>query len=483
MLAAATLSAPLGAQAPVCRLETGKPFQLSSARIYLNKALGSTKDDEKPTHLRNSVNVLTTDAGKINNAAGRQWLLGKTLVLWSERPGMASIVTRSQVGYTENPSGKIDLLVAADSAFDAVESLAPQCADSVGIFRRRPYAKFYNAAIAQYNAKSYDSSLVLLRRATVLIETPGSFNLMSNIAMARGDTAGYEAALKRSVATTETDSVTVKIRRQAMLNLAITSQSRALGQQGGAKTALMQQAIGYYQMYLKEVPGDATAQSNLAAALNASGQGATATTINIYEAMLDNPGKFTSLQLLEAGSVSASAKRTQDAMRLLEAGLKGNPNHRDGLFNLANLYFAANDAERLGPVVRKLVEVDPNSSDNWRLYAGQYQIRQKKGTDREKKAFTDSLIRYVERSNNIKVKVSGLQLTHSGTKHTLSGMVNNDGAASITPDMTVQFLDANGAVVATQKVAVGTVPAKGTTRFATTVDQPGIAAYRYTEIR
>ena len=267
-----------------------------------------------------------------------------------------------------------------------------------------------------------------------------------------------------------------------MLNLAITSQSRALGQQGAAKTALMQQAIGYYQMYLKEVPGDATAQSNLAAALNASGQSASA--VGIYDEMLANPGKFSSLQLLEAGSVSASAKRTQDAMRLLEAGLKGNPNHRDGLFNLANLYFAANDADRLAPVVRKLVELDPNSYDNWRLYAGQYQIRQKKGaTAREKKASTDSLIRYVERSNNIKVKVSDLQLTHSGTRHTLSGMVRNEGAASITPDLTVEFLDAGGAVVATQKVVVGTVPAKGATRFTTTADRAGIAAYRYKEIR
>jgi len=481
-LVAVTLAAPLGAQAPVCRLETGKPFQLNSARIYLNKALGGTKDDEKPAHLRNAINVLTTDAGKINNAAGRQWLLGKVLILWSERAGISPVVTRSQVGYTENPSGTIDLLAAADSAFDAVESLAPQCADSVGIYRRRPYAKFYNAAIERFNAKAYDSSLVLLRRATVLIETPGAYNLMSNIAMARGDTAGYEAALKRSVATTETDSVTVKIRRQAMLNLAITSQSRAQGQQGAARTALMQQAIGYYQMYLKEVPGDATAQSNLAAALNASGQSASA--VGIYDEMLANPGRFSSLQLLEAGSVSASAKRTQDAMRLLEAGLKGNPNHRDGLFNLANLYFAANDADRLAPVVRKLVELDPNSYDNWRLYAGQYQIRQKKGaTAREKKASTDSLIRYVERSNNIKVKVSDLQLTHSGTRHTLSGMVKNEGAASITPDLTVEFLDAGGAVVATQKVVVGTVPAKGATRFTTTADRAGIAAYRYKEIR
>ena len=132
------------------------------------------------------------------------------------------------------------------------------------------------------------------------------------------------------------------------------------------------------------------------------------------------------------------------------------------------------------PVARRLTEVDPGNPDNWRLLAAAYQLQNRQATTAAaKKASTDSLIRYLERSDKLPVRVAISGFQHQGAKHTLTGSIENLGTAAATYPLKVEFLDKTGAVVATQTTSVGPVAAKAKAEFTVTVEQPGIVAFRY----
>src|SRR5512133_1901357 len=139
-------SASAGAQAAKkCEINTGSPFGVNGAKMYLNKAMSTSgAADEKPKHLKAAVGALEKVPAS-DNPLGREWLLGKTLLWWTMLPGQTQqIVKRGDVGFTTNTDQTIDLLAAADTAFNYVEANAPQCADSVDLFRKQQWVRLIN---------------------------------------------------------------------------------------------------------------------------------------------------------------------------------------------------------------------------------------------------------------------------------------------------------------------------------------------------
>src|SRR5687768_16124918 len=119
-------SAVAGAQEK-CDIEVGKPFQVNSAKIYYGKAANpGGKADERHKHMRDAVKVLTERADRIGNPTGRNWMLGKTLILWTQQQGVPQVGPRKTYGYTENPDQTVDVLAAADTALTVVEQAMPQ---------------------------------------------------------------------------------------------------------------------------------------------------------------------------------------------------------------------------------------------------------------------------------------------------------------------------------------------------------------------
>lgn len=482
-LVAAALAGTAGAASAQakCEINVGKPFQLTSARIYLNKAASpSGKADEKPKHLASGVKVLTDNAEKIDNQVGRNWLLTKLLYQWTLQDRQPLIANRGQIGYTQNPSGQIDLLAAIDTALTAVEAQAPQCADSTRLYRRNLFARVYRQGIDALNADQFDSATAHLNRALVVQKnSPSVFNALAIIAQKREDTKGMIDNFTRVIEYSGTDTAYAGIKKTAMVNLGVLRVNQAEAATGEERTRLLREAEASFRSFLAQDPDNTNAQQGLARVLGALGD--TAGINKIYAEMLANPDKYQDIQLFEAGSGAVRAKQHKLGIQLLEAGLKKNPYFRDGLYNLATAYFDADDAENLARVVKTLVEIDPNNADNWRLYAGQFQIRQQAAQATKKPApkwVTDSLLHYIQKFQSINPQVSFTAFNHTGAQHELVGSVMNTSSAEIDKNLTFEFLNLEGQVVATKSTPVK-VPANSSADFTVQVTQSGIVGFRY----
>ena len=478
-LALSAASAAAGAQEK-CDINEGSPYQINSAKIYLGK-VQSGKESEKEMHLKSAVKVLTENPEKIKNQLGRNWMLARAYYEWSQRPQFKGTLmgTRGQFGFTSNTNETVDLVAAMDSALTAVEAEAPGCSTRTLPLRRNMFGTLFNPAVELFNADITDSAAVLVTRALqVYRASPHAHILLANAAIKKNDPAAAIAQFRLAVSSAGTDTANAKVRRQAMYNMGVIMLNDAEAKKGDEQKAALAQAKQTLEDYLKEVPGDASAQQALARVLTMSGD--TAAVASVYAEMVADPARFTDVQLFEAGSGAAMAKRSADAAKLLEAGLAKNPYHRDALYNLSNVYLMQEDAAKMLPVVRRLVEVDPSNPDNWRLLAATFQLQAKTTKDAKlKKAQQDSLLAYLEKSTKMPVRVTVTGFTHSGANHTLTGAIENLGTAAKSYDLKVEFLDAQGNVVASRTANVGPVEAKARKEFSVQVQQTGIVAYRY----
>lgn len=472
------------AQASQCKVNEGGPFQLTSARIYVNKASeANAKADERPKHLANAVKVLTENAEKIGNPTGRNMLLGKALYFWSREPRMTLTPTRGSLGYTTNTGVQTDLYAAIDTAFDAVELAVPACSDSLRIFRRDLGVKALNSAVELINANALDSAEAMVKRSLVISpNSVNAYNALAVIAERKQDTTALAMYSRKLIEVAQGDTTTSvrKMRQTASYNLAIRLINQA--EQGAPnKQALLDEAKNLLQAYLRELPGEPNAQQALARIGTTSGD--TAAVSGIYNDMLANPGKYTDIQLFEAGSALSFAKKYADASKLFEAGLQSNPYYRDALFNLATVYYESKQYDKMAAVASKLVQIDPNNPDNWRQLAAAYQGRMRTATDAKvKKAAQDTLLKFLVKSDSMPVRVAFSEFRHSGSKHTLTGSVENRGKAPGNYTLKVEFVDKQGNVVATQEAVVGPVNPKETKPFKVEVNQTGIVAFRYAPI-
>lgn len=470
------------AAAKKCDIGTGGNANLNGARQYLQKALvASGKADERPSHLRNAIAALEKEE-KGSNQVGRNWLLGKTLVAWTTVPaGKQGVMTRKAVGFTVDPQASINLFTAADTAFNYVTQNAPQCADSVTWYRRQAWVPLINAANAAANADKLDSAATLAKRA-LLIEPnlPYAYNILGVVAHSKNDEPAAMNYFKQVAMTSVGDTTeTVRtIRTTALLNAAVLAQNVAETADDAAKKAeLNKEAVGLWREYLKVKPEDANAKSAMARALRASGD--TAALMATYSEVLADPSKYSDQQLVEAGVAFVNNGRPADGIKLFEAALAQNAFNREALFDLATTHHQMGAADKGIPFVRRLLDIDPNNADNWKLLAAAYQAQLSSATDgKAKKAATDSMLAIMRKADAMPVRVTFTNFGRAGGKQILSGIVENLGAAPSAYALKIDFLDKSGNVVATQTANVGPVAPKASQPFTVSAEQSGIVAYR-----
>src|SRR5205814_4254142 len=118
--------------------------------------------------LRDAVKLLS-EADKTKNPVGRNFVMGKALVTWMMQGDAPTVTKRSVIGYPTNPEGSVDLILAIDSAFTAVEAAMPECAEKTQPWRQQKgWAELVNGAIEQSNANNMDSAVVLANRSLTL---------------------------------------------------------------------------------------------------------------------------------------------------------------------------------------------------------------------------------------------------------------------------------------------------------------------------
>lgn len=482
--AAAALPDVAVAQGKKCEMNLGSPFQINSAKLYLNRAMNlQGKPDEKPAHLRSTVNVLSK-AEKIDNQLARQYMLGKALLWYTEVPGQPIPRTRGEAGFETNPNAPIDLLASADSAFTYVETTAPQCKDSTTLYRKQPWVRLVNRANEAANANQLDSAEILARRSLLIYRSPFGYNTLALVAQNRNqtDSAVHYFNLTVASAQGDTSATVVKMRRDAMYAVAVLRTNAVATVPEAQRPAEYAKVATLWRAVIADNPDNVNAKSALASALAATGD--TQAIAGLYAEMLANPAKYQDWQLFEAGVGAARAKQPADAIKLFEAGLAQNPYFRDGLFNVATTYAQLKDGDRTIAAARRLIAVDPSNPNNYRLLARGHQLRLEGLTDaKAKKVVQDSLLAALQLSQSMPVRVSFTQFDHVGAKHTLTGMVENLGTAAGSYELKMEFLDKAGAVVASQTATVGPVAPKTGKPFTIEVSQAGVVAYRYAALK
>ncbi|HEY7879005.1 MAG TPA: hypothetical protein VIC55_12300, partial [Gemmatimonadaceae bacterium] len=446
-----------------CKIDFGANEQVRAA--YNNVTLlqlSNNKPDDARKKIKSAVSTLTakSDFGKDQNA--RNFALGEALVAWYNQPGGTAPATRGDLGYSSQPTAPIDVLSAADSAFTAVETANPDCADNTSVFRQQPWAKLINQVGPLLAANNNDSASVVLSRAmTIYRGSPYDYYFQGQIAQKKNDWAGAVTAFSKAteLSTPELaakDSNVKEVKEFTEFSSAYSQLRFAQGLTGDQQKDAMRKAADMYRVYIKDYPGGANAQpaqAGLTAALKAAGD--TASLASLWKDMKASPTKYTDSQLYDAGTQAFTAKDYSSAVQLMELGQQQNPYLRAGLFNLANAYWKNNQFDKMLAVADTLAQIDPNNPDNYQLIAIAYQGQVKAVTDpKQKKALTDSISKYVVASDKLPVRVSFSEFTHDGSKYTLSGTVENPDAKPKAASFVFKFIDKSGKVVTTDTTAV-----------------------------
>ena len=305
---------------------------------------------------------------------------------------------------------------------------------------------------------------------------------MTSVYEKTGKTDSAMMAMEKVIELSGSDSTHKKAKQQSRYNLAVLNLQRADAAQGEEKSRDIARSRALLEAYLKDAPGDAAAQQALGRVLRMSGD--TAAVVAINAEMLQSPDRFTDVQLFEAASNAAQSGQDANAAKLFEAGLRKNPYHRTALLNLSNVLFQLKDTERMGPAVRRVMDLDPNYDTGWRLMAGYWQLRARSETDAvKKKTWNDSTLYYLDKQSKTNPRIDVNLAAKNGSIYEIQGTLTNESAATGSYTLKFELLDATGVVVATKDVAVGPVAAKSNATFGVKIDAPKAVGFRYAPVK
>ncbi len=478
-----TLSSSMGAQAVACKINDSSPFQVNGAKQYVTMAASSRKDDEVPKHLNNAIRVLTDNPEKIGNEAGRQYMLVRTYAQWLKRDGAAYVMKRGALGFSSNKEGDQNLLLALDSAVTSVERMLPECRNTVRPYRDQFSNDIYNKSVAAMNADQNDSSVYYAKLAFQMASTdPRPWNVLSAVYQKQNKMDSAMLAMEKVIALAGDDTTYKKVKQQSRFNLAVINLQYAEQAKGAEKDREIKTARALLEAFLKDSPGEAAATQALGRAMRLAGD--TAAVASVFADMLKSPERFTADQLFEAASNAAAAARDADAVLMFENGLKKNPNHRLALLNLSNVLFQMKDTGRMRAVTERLIQIEPNNPDTWRMHAGYWQLRQRNETDAaKKKAYGDSTIAAIKQRDGVNPKLTIFLAAKVGNSYQVQGNLSNESEKQGSFTLKFELLDEAGAVVTTKDIAVGPVDAGASAAFSLKVDGPKIVAYRYAPVK
>lgn len=474
------------AAAQECDIDEGRPGEVARALVSVTTASSAPRPEQKVRGLQQAVKQLTDNPQKLDqaNQAGRNFVLGKAYVLWMQQPDIGYVTTKGQIGFSSNQTDQIDLLLAADSAFDIVTQLKPECATMLEDWRQQqPWVDLVNGAIQMINANQLDSAETLVRRSMILTEVnPYGPNLLATIAQAKGDFATAIDMRRKTIELAQGDTTYDELRFESMYNLgALLGREAEESQDPAQKQAMAREAATLFQQYVTALPESqqaVAARAGIANMMMMAGDTSAVTTM--YADQIANPRNYSDMQLVQAGVVAARAEKAADAAKLFEAALTVNEYNRDALYNLAASYWALNEFDKMFPLLHKLMELDPSNPDNLRLVAYGYQGKQKAVTDAaQRRVLTDSIIKYVEAAEKLPLNVMVDDFSRGTNESSLGGRILNKGTAAATFRMTVEFLDTQGGVVGTQETTVGPVNPNEAGTFNLPIQAQGVVGWRY----
>ena len=478
---AGVVAAPLAAQTEQsCDPTANTRGDIAKAQFSMTRAVAGA---EKGTAAKDLQEVLRlVDAGN-DNPTARAYLRGQAYVIYLMQPNAKPVALRSELGFTSNPTGTIDVYAAADSAFSIVEKASPECAKTIAQWRQqKPWLTALNSSINALNAGNLDSAEIYAKRSLLLDRhAPYAYSVLGSIAQNRKDLTAANEYWKQALTAAGTDTAYADVRTKTLYEIASSASDRASAATGAAKRAAARESIKPWQDYIAVANNDlllADAIDNLAEMYIEAGDSASVT--SVYAPMLSNSSKYGELALVHAGVVATRNGRHADAIKLFDAALAQNPYSRDALNNIAATYIQNNEFSKAFPLIDRLMAIDPSNPDNPLLYAFAYQGLYKGTKDKKlQKIYTDSLVYFNNKSENAPVKLRVNEFTRRPAETILGGTVENRSTTAKTYTVTVEFLDKSGKLISTETTSVGPVAPKASQSFKITTPKGGAFGYRY----
>lgn len=475
-----------------CEVDESKPRALPIAGLALTKGFNSKDPAERARNFKEVVRQLS-DPKMTENPEGRAWYIGQALANWMGDPGMppSFITTRGALGFGDNPEAKADIVVLVDSLFKVVEKAQPACVPSTAAWRaQRPWFSLVQGAFAQLQANRLDSAAVLAERSRTLNPTSayGPY-VLGQVAMSKKDLGKVREYMTEAVRLAGNDTNFTDIKRRALLTVARGTAEKAELAQGAEKEPATRQAVADLRAFLAEAPNDPDAvpvRGMLADML--IGLKDTLGVVGLYGDLLANPAKYNDYEKVSAGVTMTRLNRTAEATRLFELALEQNPNQRDALNNVAASYYSAKKYKEMLPVAQKLTGLDPNNPENWLWYAYAYQgigagyTAKDAATQKLRKAYTDSVVKYQTKSDQMPIKVTFNNFFRGNDQTSLAGSVENRGKAAKPVTFSVDFLDKDGNVVGTGEAKMESVASGKSQDFKVVLTKGGVMSFRYKPI-
>lgn len=450
-------------------------FSMERAISAIQAKANATKD------LQDVVKALGEQ--QTNNPLARNYMLGEAYILLADQPGISVESPRSVVGLATNPTATINLFSAADSALNVVEKLAPACQSLTNQWRQhRPWVNTVNAAFNALNAGNLDSATFYANRALLLEHrSPYAYSVLGSVAAQRKDLNAANDYWTKALATAGTDTTYADVKLKTIYEMADALSTASKTAAAPDKARYARQAINAWQSYMAASTDDyrvAEALDRLVDLYKAAGDSASIP--SIYSAILANPDKYGENALIHAGVAATRAGHPLDAIKMLEAARLVNPYSRDALYNLALTYFGTDQPQKMFPLVKEIIAMDPSNPDDQLLYAFAYQSLYRTAKNPKlKKIYSDSLVKYNSLSENGVVQLNVTTFIRGGKETTIGGTIENRGTTTKSYTLSLELLDKAGAVVASQDVPVGPVAAKATQTFKVTVPKGGVYGFRY----
>jgi tetratricopeptide (TPR) repeat protein len=437
---------------------------------------------------KKAVKLLTEKGEALENPVGRNFELGKVFFLVTEDSTAPQMMKRGDLGFVTNIDQMVDVAALGDSVMKIVEASNPDCAAVTRDYRRqRAWLRVTQAASRSLNEGKFDSASFYAQRSMMFDpQTPYAYSILASVAQKNNDFPTAISMTRKSAEIAGQDTVFAEQRRLSLYNLGILVGSQAETAKGDEQKKMARESADALETYLKEAPATddmtSSARSSLARMLSLAGD--TAGVTRTYAAVLQNPAGYSEYDLVQAGLAASRAGRDDDAVKLFDAAATQNPYSRDALFNLSASLFNSGHYDRELPFIKRLIAIDPNNPENFRIMAGAYQgLSKAEKNPKVKNALTDSLVKAFEKYQKMPTVVTFKSFMHNGSQHTVTGSVENRGTAAGNYVIPFEFLDNSGKVVATQTVNVGPVAPKEKKDFTVKVDQAGIVSYRYAPLK
>jgi hypothetical protein len=515
-LASSTLGAQAGATAakPSCDVGESAKGNAARATLSVNLAREAASPAVAATNLKNAVK-LTDHLEKGDDPVTNAYVLGTALSLWANQPGIGLAPKRGALGFNTDPEATVDIPTTLDSLFKIVEASKPVCSDYTAYWRagQKFYLDVVNGAINALNAEKLDSAEYYAMAANKLYApSPYGTMVIGSVAQKRGNMARALEYWMMAADVAAKDSSYRDVRRQMLANVGNTYMDQANSATGAERVAAARKAADIYAQLIA-VPGTkgtylGGGRQQLQTAYMLAGD--TAAAAKTWEPLIANPSAYEYTDLLNSAVNAARANRSADAGKLFEATLSQNPNNRDALFNVAVTYLTMEQNDRVGPIVTRLVAVDPGNPENYNLAARAY-LALAKAAEKAKqtaaaRAYNDTTLSWYNRGNKLPVEVTFTEFSPSEKQVVIGGSVMDRRDKTEMPDaapakpvkgkaapkpaaktyppkattMTFVALDKAGAVVGTESVTIEPLTPGQRAKFKVTIAAPNVVAYRYT---